>query len=111
MHNLTALLRTALRNITYFVGSPEQQNQILRIYHKLPENRQGAQLTEQDARLLASQAFKQRFGIDVDIKDEISATPVELPTRIDWTFVYAYPKSDLIKEGQIRTSITLLAIN
>lgn len=83
------------------------RNEVFRIEHKLPEDREGKELSEQEARSLAHSAIAEKFGIDASTLKEISATPTKRPHRTDWTFVFADEHAYPLSAGQARIGIEI----
>ena len=61
------------------------------VRHRLPEQRPGAKLSREQARSLAQQEIRQRFGLDPAALREVSAEEDAQPARTDWQFTYADP--------------------
>jgi hypothetical protein len=80
---------------------------ILSLDHTLPEERKGAQLTEQEARLIAHKALQELYNRLPETLKEISAVSSKRPNRLDWTFTFADPQQLLIDGGQARIAITI----
>lgn len=88
----------------------DQKGNVQRLKHQLPETRQGAMLTEQEARKVVHDALPQLFQKNPEDLKEISAISYKKPDRIDWLFIFqdkqAYP-SDNEHDGQARIGIEL----
>lgn len=78
-----------------------------RTVHKVPEGRAGAQLEEAEARAIALSALETRYGLKADAVEEISAEPVQLPERRDWTFVFRDPAGWPLDTGEARIEVDI----
>ncbi|MDD3716640.1 MAG: type II CAAX endopeptidase family protein, partial [Candidatus Marinimicrobia bacterium] len=74
--------------------------------HKVPEQRAGENLTENEARALAENAVESFFGISPAALEEVRFEPEKLPSRSDWIFIYRDPESGL-EEGELRYIVSL----
>lgn len=83
-----------------------RDGKVLAWQHKVPEQRAGADLTENEARALAESAIESFFGISPAALEEVRFVPKKLPSRSDWTFIYRDPDSGL-EEGELRYSVSL----
>ena len=72
------------------------------VRHPLPEKRPGATLSREQARSLAQQEIRQRFGLDPATLREVSAEEQARPARADWQFTYADPAVEVGKGGEAR---------
>ena len=78
-----------------------EKGRVVRFWHRLPENREGAFLEKEDALKLSKQALQNVYGINQNMLSEKSASPTELPNRRDWKFTfidsvnYKFPQSEL----------------
>lgn len=79
------------------------------VRHVLPEDRPGAALDEPAARVLATDALRERTGLDAGRGDvrEVSARPNPLNARTDWVFVFADETGEPLPRGERRLSIQL----
>ena len=79
------------------------------VRHTLPEGRAGASLDESGARRLAVDAVRRTFGLDGvhGQAEEISATPVRLPARTDWTFTFRDGTIAPLGSGEPRIAVEL----
>ncbi len=80
---------------------------VLQVVHRLPEERPGATLEEETARLLAHQVLQQRFELRPEVLEEISATPQKRPARRDWTFTFRDSLNYPLATGEARLSVTI----
>jgi hypothetical protein len=81
---------------------------VRQVRHPLPEKRPGAMLSREQARTLAQQEIRQRFGLDPATLREVSAEEQARPARVDWQFTYADPAVEVGKGGEARV-ITAIA--
>ncbi len=80
---------------------------IFRQHHKLPETQPGAQLTVDQARLLAHDALKTHFDLTAETLQEISAIAQQQPERKDWVFIFSNPAVYSLDNGQARIKIII----
>ncbi len=78
---------------------------VRQVRHSLPEARPGARLSESDARALALQEIRRRFGLDAASLHEVSAEQQDRPARVDWQFTFSDPRVDVGKTGEARVII------
>ena len=74
--------------------------------HKVPENVAGVSLDKTQARKLAQEALMEH-GINFEDVYEVSATPKQLPNRVDWTFKFANAIETDTKRGELHTIISI----
>ncbi len=67
------------------------RGQAFQHWHRLPEDRDGANLEAGNARTLALAALASRYGLGPDQRIEISALPSQRPSRRDWQFTFEDP--------------------
>lgn len=81
---------------------------LLSIHHSIAEDEEGAELTEEEARLIAMEELAGLPGYEQMGIREISVTPRERPNRIDWFFVFTDTLYQVLEVGEprIRVSIT-----
>lgn len=81
----------------------------IRIQHLLPEGRPGASLDETAARQIALTGLAERTGLKVADGQarEISARPVKLKARTDWTFTYGDTTQPPLPTGELRIDVVL----
>ena len=77
-----------------------------RVIHRLPEAREGAALSEEEARSKARAAVSGRFGLAPGDLAEISAEPSQRPARRDWTFVFA-DRTQSLPQGEARVAVVV----
>jgi len=82
-------------------------NTIFRTLHMLPQKRPGAQLTKEQARIIAQDAVKKQFNLDPTALEEISATAQQQPARKDWTFIFADHLHYPLEKGQARIYVVV----
>lgn len=70
--------------------------------HSLPEDREGAVLEEETARMIALTALQQQFKVSSTGWKEISALPEKLPARRDWKFVFIDTLNYQLNESELR---------
>jgi hypothetical protein len=80
---------------------------VRQVRHQLPEKRPGAKLSREQARTLAQQEIRQRFGLDPAALREVSAEQQERPARADWQFTYADPAVEVGKGGEARVIVAI----
>lgn len=80
---------------------------VWRYYHQLPETTPGAQLTQQEARIIAHKSIQETFNLDPKTVTEISATQTQLPDRRNWLFIFANKAIYPLQTGQARINITI----
>jgi hypothetical protein len=79
-----------------------------RVSHTLPEARPGASLSEPDARALARDAVRERFGLDGASLEDVSADASKRPARMDWDITFKDLSVAPLPEGEPRISVTIL---
>jgi len=87
--------------------SLQKQNIIFRTLHILPETDPGAQLTEEQARIIAQKVLTEQFNFDPSILEEISAIAEQQPARKDWIFTFADHAIYPLEKGQARINIVV----
>lgn len=80
---------------------------IRRFIHRLPEARPAPYLSEKEARSHAHAFLKANLGLDPQTLKEISATPKQMPHRIDWTFTWADTLRYPLHQGEGHLFVTL----
>ncbi len=81
--------------------------QIVEVRHQLPEGRPGATLEEPQARALAQQVLSERFALEAEQLEEISAKPHKRPARRDWTFTFRDSLNYPLPTGEARLSVVI----
>lgn len=72
------------------------------VHHALPESREGARLSRDEALAIAARAVRAELGIDVSELTPIAAQDQARPARTDWTFVWRDARVDVGKGGEAR---------
>jgi hypothetical protein len=83
------------------------EGKVRTIRHQLPEQRPGAKLTQEQARVLAQRELRERFGLDPARLREVEAREDAQPARRDWTFTFADPRVDVGKGGEARAVVSI----
>lgn len=78
-----------------------------RFFHKLPEARPGARISEDDARRIAHTVLRERYGYQPSSLKEISLVPSQLPERKDWTLVFADTINYPLDKGEARIAVKI----
>ncbi len=81
--------------------------EVRQLRHQLPEQRPGAKLSREQARALAQQEIRQRFGLDPAALRETSAEEQTRPARVDWQFTFADPAVQVGKGGEARVIVAI----
>jgi hypothetical protein len=81
--------------------------EVQRMTHTLPEDRPGAQLGEDEARVIALRAVRELNGIEPEALEEISAEPSQHPARRDWSFEFKDPVGYPMATGEARIGIDI----
>jgi membrane protease YdiL (CAAX protease family) len=80
---------------------------IWRYPHQLPETTIGAQLTQNEARVIAHTAVQEQFNLNAAELTEISATETQLPHRRDWFFIFSNEAVYPLNTGQARIIVII----
>jgi hypothetical protein len=80
---------------------------VIRLQHTLPEGREGASLTADEARERAAEAIRSTLDLAPSGLREVSAEPAERPARRDWQFVYENPAVSVGDDGEARVGVSL----
>jgi hypothetical protein len=83
----------------------DNEGNVRSVRHQLPEQRPGAKLSRDEARLLAQRELRTMFGLDPAALREVEAREDAQPARIDWQFTYADPRVDVGKDGEARAVV------
>jgi hypothetical protein len=78
-----------------------------RVRHRWPEDRPGARLTEEEARIIAHDALRAHFRKDPELLRPVSVTPSNLPGRDDWVFTFSDPEAFPPAQGEARLSVVI----
>ncbi|MBZ0112928.1 MAG: CPBP family intramembrane metalloprotease [Thermoanaerobaculia bacterium] len=74
----------------------DPQGEVIRTFHGLPEDKEGPELGEDEARQIVRSTLASAFGISPDEISEESVQPIQRPHRRDWTFTQRpEPRIDL----------------
>jgi len=77
------------------------------VRHQLPEGRDGARLSREQALARAEDHLRARFGLDPAALTQVAAEDRDRPARTDWSFVFADPRVDVGKDGEARIALAL----
>jgi hypothetical protein len=80
---------------------------VRQVVHRLPEARPGASLERPEAEALAHGALRQAFGLDPAALVLRSADQAQRVARRDWGFVYADPRVNVGKDGELRLQVII----
>lgn len=81
--------------------------EVRQVVHRLPEGRAGASLDRPAAEALAHTALRESFGLDPAALVLRSADQAQRDARRDWGFVYADPRVNVGKEGELRLQVII----
>jgi hypothetical protein len=81
--------------------------EVQRMTHRLPEDRSGAELEEDEARPIAEAAVLDEYGLYIENLEEVSADVSQLPERRDWTFVFKDPAGYPMESGEARIAVDI----
>jgi len=79
----------------------------LNITHKLPENKTGNELKEDEAKDLVYATINKHYGLTREDIEFISAEPSKKPERMDWDFVFKDIVTEKLPEGDKRIRVTI----
>ncbi len=82
-------------------------NHIWQYHHQLPETTIGAELTQDQARVIAHATIAEQFNLNPTDITEISATSAQLPHRKDWLFIFSEATIYPLQTGQARISVAI----
>jgi len=85
----------------------DRTGQLMGINHQTPEGWPGPELEEAQASALAEEALAERFGIQPEEVERISADIEKRPSRRDWRFVFSQDAALSEAPGQARISVVL----
>lgn len=80
---------------------------IFRMQHRLPENRSGNTITENQARKIVHKAINCQFKLKAETLQEISAIPTKHPNRRDWKFTFSDTLNYSLEKGEARIVVKL----
>ena len=75
--------------------------------HTIPEQRSGASLSKEAAKVIADEAITERFGLDVASLKRVREMSKQEPNRMDWIFAYETPNEYGYEGMQLRSEIKL----
>ena len=78
-----------------------------RINHKLPENQEGLDLSEKEAKKLALKTIFKHYNLWEDALEFISAEPSKKPERTDWEFVFKDIAPNKFYDGDKRIRVLI----
>ena len=79
-----------------------------RVSHTLPEARPGASLSEQEARRVARDAVRERFGLVGASLEDVSTDASKRPKRMDWDITFKDTSVAALPQGEPRITVTLV---
>ena len=79
----------------------------LRINHTLPEDKEGLELTEEDAKKLALNTILKYYNLSENVLELISAEPSKRPKRMDWEFVFKDIAPNKFYDGDKRLRVLI----
>jgi len=85
----------------------DNEGKVRSLRHQLPEQRPGAKLSREQARVLAQRELSAMFGLDPGELREMEAREDAQPERTDWQFTYADPRVDVGKGGEARAVVLI----
>ena len=90
-----------------FIVEVSNEGEVLGLFHKMPEGRQGVSLDEKNVRLLAFEALSKKFRLGKTQIELVSAELKKRPERRDWRFVFRQP--DVLSQnlGQALLSVDI----
>ncbi len=81
--------------------------EIHRRQHRVPEDRPGAHLDEEEARTRVMGEVERVFGLDAEELTEVAADASREPDRVDWTFTFSRPDIHPMETGEARVEVAL----
>ena len=84
-----------------------QQGNVTRVRHSLPEGREGASLNEDDARSLALEFISETYNFGSDDIIELEARSFKKPNRLDWEFIFRDTTGVKLNEGELRLKVLI----
>jgi membrane protease YdiL (CAAX protease family) len=85
----------------------DARGEVWRVQHRLPEEREGASLEEDGARVLAHELLRDGLGAVPGELTEISAVATHRPQRRDWTFIWSDDAAYPLERGEARLRVGL----
>jgi hypothetical protein len=83
-----------------------RDGEILAWFHNVPEPREGADLEEEEAKLMAEKAIEAFFGKSINELEVVKLVPEKRKARTDWSVIYRDTLTGL-SEGDIRYVVSL----
>jgi len=83
------------------------EGKVIRFAHIIPEDRSGAHLSEEKARVIAHKQLIEQFGLQAEQLKEISAISIKKPNRMNWTFSFSNPQIYSLEKGEARIIIQI----
>ena len=77
------------------------------IRHMLPETRDGGMLNEEEARTMVLDHVLNKYGIEVNMLDELEAKSSKKPNRMDWNFIFEDVTTFKLDEGKLQISVNV----
>lgn len=81
--------------------------QTRRVRHKLPEKREGASLSEEQARALADSALHATYGFNPARLKFVASEPKKREARMDWQFTFADTAAYQLPQGEARLVVSI----
>ncbi len=85
----------------------EGDGTVRRVRHRLPDDRPGATLDEAQARTMAENVLRSKFGLDPAALKEVAVEPTQHPKRKDWRLVYSDPSAYPLHSGEARIAVKI----
>ena len=79
----------------------------VRVRHQLAEDAAMASVAEADARQMAHQTLRDRYGLDPGALKEVAAIPSTLKNRTDWVFRFSVPVQPPLPTGEARAAVEI----
>ena len=83
----------------------EDDGEVVRVNHQLPEDRPGANLDEDAARAIADSVLKEEFQMEAAKLKFVFSEPSKLSARTDWQFTFADTLDYPLEEGEARITV------
>ena len=77
------------------------------VWHQVPEDWEGANLSEEDARSLILSYVQKKYGTDPLMLYELEANSFKKPNRLDWQFIFEDTTTYHIDDGQLRLAVAM----
>ena len=79
-----------------------------RTAHRLPEDRAGAAISEDEARSIALGVLKDKYALNTDSLVELESVSSKKPNRLDWEFKYQDTTMVDLEQGELRLWVKLV---